>query len=276
LAEVLELTALTSLGHAGHTKDTCAFCTAPTTPTSEKNELGDEEDEDANEIPGLEQDGVAHRNSGKKLGQALIGNGSDQLEGSVKVKGIDKPLAVHTAAHHLVPGNASLKESDLMRYLHEDGMKTGNIGYNVNTFENGSWLAGNYALRGKRGLPSWGPEGSKFLAKTGVNPKQYAFAAIPESGRQFHDAHVRYSTFVTDALDLLAKKMDKTKDLWCPEAKSKPKKPEERQLFMLVNRLNTISRRLRIRVENPGRNWKVNIYTSRFSEQYIKEKIYKH
>lgn len=74
---------------------------------------------------------------------------------------------------------------------------------------------------------------------------------------------------------MLAKKMAKTKDLWCPEAKNKPDKPEDRQMLMLVARLNTISRRLKVMLENPGKSWKTNIYTSRFSQMYIKEVIYK-
>jgi hypothetical protein len=75
-------------------------------------------------------------------------------------------------------------------------------------------------------------------------------------------------------LNRIAKKMDWYNDVWCPEAEDKPDKPEERQLYMLVNRLNTVSRRLKRLLVNPGTNWKKNWYTSEYSRRFIKEEIY--
>jgi hypothetical protein len=261
--------------HPDHTPDTCAFCNVKKEPTTETNVLTDLLDEDAAEIPGLVQDGVAFVNSAAQLGRSLIDDGDAQISGLVQVPGIAQALPVHTAAHHLIPGNASLKESQLKPYLHCDGAASGNIGYNVNSCENGVWLCGNYALRGKNGLPPWGPEGSQFLAKTGVAPQAYAFAAIRTLGRQFHDGHEKYSQFVQSELNLLAKKLEKTQDLWCTEKSAKKPEGDKPQIPMLVARLNTISRRLRAFLTNPGPKWRENLVTSRFSLAYIQDRILK-
>ena len=261
--------------HDEHAEDTCAFCQAAQEPTDEENDLVDSFDEDAYEIPGLEDDGIVHKNSAGRLGRALIAQGFDKIEKKVDFDGYSNKLLVKTAAHHIIPGNASLVNSVIMDYLHTDGMATGNIGYNINNYENGTWSCGNYALRGKSGMPKWGPLGADFLATTGKDPKVYAFKAIEKTNRQFHDAHGDYSEHVVDTLDEVAKKLEKTGDIWCPEAKKKEEKPEEMQLFALVNRLNSISRRYKKMLEIPGKNWKSNIYTSRFSKQYIDEVLKK-
>lgn len=257
--------------HDEHGEETCAFCQASQEPTDEENDLTDNFDEDEYEVPGLEDDGIVHKNSAGKLGKALIGQAFDKIEKKIDFDGFANGLPVKTAAHHIIPGNASLVNSAIMDYLHTDGMATGNIGYNVNNYENGTWLCGNYALRGKGGVPKWGPQGVDFTAKTQKDPKEYAFKAIEATNRQFHDAHGDYSGLVVETLDAVANKLEKTGDIWCPEAKKKEEKPEEMQLFALVNRLNSISRRYKKMLEVPGKNWKSNIYTSRFSKQYIDE-----
>jgi hypothetical protein len=273
MAELGEVVSVADLGHENHSEDTCAFHNKKE-PTDLENTFGDDADEDALEVPGLEEDGIAHKNSAAKLGSALKTDGQEQISGTVTIGGIDRALPVDSAAHHLIPGNASLKISEIKEFLHQDGMATGNIGYDINNHQNGSWLVGNYALRGKDGLAKWGPGGSGFALKYKKPPEDYAFAAIHKLGRQFHDAHVDYSDIVTQILDLLAKKMRKTKDLWCPEAKNQPDDPKKRQMFMLVARLNTVSLRMKTMLENPGPNWKANVYTSRFSKMYIDKHIY--
>ncbi|RKH56799.1 AHH domain-containing protein [Corallococcus llansteffanensis] len=259
--------------HSEHSEDTCAFCTASKEPTEENNVLTDSFDEDANELPGLDMEGMAFRNCAGKLGAALVSAGLSQLEGKVQLDGIEGELPVQSAAHHLIPGNAALKRSKLMPYLHSEGMAVGNIGYDVNGEENGAWLAGNYALRGQSGLAKWGPGGAGFLAMYGKDPKEYAFAAIEALRCQFHDAHEDYSDFVLNELNLLAKKLEKTQSLWCPEAQQKPDEdPKKRQMKMLVLRLNTLSRRLKRFVTHPGPAWRENLVTSRFSLAYIRER----
>jgi len=80
---------------------------------------------------------------------------------------------------------------------------------------------------------------------------------------------------VKKTLNLIAVKMELTKDVWCQVADDKPDDPSQQQLFMLVNRLNTVSRRMKRMLEKPGRNWKKNVFTSKHSEKYINEEIYK-
>ena len=43
---------------------------------------------------------------------------------------------------------------------------------------------------------------------------------------------------------------------------------------MLAARLNTVSLRMKTMVEGAGPNWKTNVYTSRFSAEYIRLHIY--
>jgi len=69
--------------------------------------------------------------------------------------------------------------------------------------------------------------------------------------------------------------MELTQDVWCQEAANKPDDPGQQQLFMLVNRLNTVSGRMKRMLENPGKTGNKNVYTSRFSQEYIKKVIYK-
>jgi len=273
MSEIGEPVTVAELGHENHSEDTCAFHNKDK-PTDETDVLTDAMDEDSLEVAGLAIAGLAHKNSAAKLGSNLTAEGFEQPDATVNITGIDRELPVHTAAHHLIPGNASLKPCELMPYLHKEGMATGNIGYDINNYQNGSWLAGNYALRGEDGLASWGPEGSGFAATYSVQPQVYAFAAIAKLNRQFHDAHSDYSKFVIQVLDLLAKKLEETKDLWCPEAKNQSDKPEERQMKMLAARLNTVSLRMKTMVEGAGPNWKTNVYTSRFSAEYIRLHIY--
>ncbi|HEU4628429.1 MAG TPA: AHH domain-containing protein [Gemmatimonadaceae bacterium] len=235
----------------------CYFCNAKADPAVEENDLvaNPEEDED---LDGGSEEPLKFKNDSGKLGTALGGAPDPQ---SVDVWGTTKPVSV--AAHHLIPGNAALKKSQLFQsneYLWKDGSAKGNIGYNVNSLPNGIWLPGNYAVR---------PWSSKAESKK----KEYAFAAIRTWGRQFHDAHEQYSTKVLEALDKLYDKLEDGESVWCPEASKKEKpKPEERQnLYAIVSRLNTTSGRLARMLRAPISAWKKNIYTSRFSQQYMDE-----
>jgi hypothetical protein len=85
------------------------------------------------------------------------------------LEGVDKPIRLpeHNpelfpltcAAHHLIPAQASLRDSTLVKWLvhgsvkaqTKDGKGTGklshNVGYDVNGSQNGIWLPGPYALR---------------------------------------------------------------------------------------------------------------------------------
>jgi hypothetical protein len=62
---------------------------------------------------------------------------------------------------------------------------------------------------------------------------------------------------------------------WCPEQKKKDKnKPT--QMFEIVGRLNTVSARMKRMLTFPTTGWKSNVYTSRFVQDYMREKDHQH
>jgi hypothetical protein len=146
------------------------------------------------------------------------------------------------AAHHLLPGNASVKKAALLhKYMLWQGKNplglVGPIGYDINSPENGVWLPGNYAVR----------EGTDFK----LNWRQfkdafkdaYARAAMKASGDlQLHDAHPAYNDNVLNTLRDVAKKLDA---LWidrskCPVCK-KALVNQNDPPYGLVRRLNALS-----------------------------------
>jgi hypothetical protein len=71
----------------------------------------------------------------------------------------DQEFPFVVAAHHLIPGNASLGESRLKKLMTKSSAARiagkarrikNHIGYNVNGAHNGAWLPGNYAIRPKK------------------------------------------------------------------------------------------------------------------------------
>lgn len=242
-----------------HDED-CYFCKASQIPTAEINDLTDNPDEDAAEMENSLGE-YRFKNDAGKLGTALGGKPSAK---SVALRGKTYEAAV--AAHHLIPGNASLKESPLMKYLWADGEAEGNIGYNVNAKPNGVWSPGNYGVR------PWGADGKEFEKKAnGATAKDFAFAAMEAWGCQFHDAHEKYSGFVSSVLEKISDKLRDNETLWCPEQKKKDKnKPT--QMFEIVGRLNTISARMKRMLTFPTTGWKSNVSTSRFVLDYMREK----
>lgn len=243
----------------------CYFCNAKKEGKEENNILEDNYPEDG-DLDGMVEDGVKFHNDAAKLGAALGGKPSDR---TFYLGENLKPFPSSVAAHHLIPGNAALKPSNLFQagtYLRVDGMAKGNIGYNVNAGANGVWLPGNYAQR------PWGSEGAAFTAATKLDPKDYAFMSISHWRAQFHDAHGDYSKFVVKVLNEICQKLKNLESIWCPEAKNKQDKPEERNLYVIVNRLNTVSARMERMLVFPTYAWKKNIFTSRFSSQFMTEK----
>jgi hypothetical protein len=241
----------------------CYFCQAHTTPKEETNDHTDSYPEDK-DLDGLEAGGVKFKNDAGKLGGALGGKPDDR---TIILGDDSKPFPSSVAAHHLIPGNASLKNSRLFKskkYLRIDGMAKGNIGYNINSQPNGVWLPGNYAQR------PWGAAGASFARKYRLSPQTYAFESIYKWRAQFHDAHQNYSKFVTKVLNELCQKLKDSENIWCPKAKKKEENPEDRNLYALVNRLHTVSGRMRRMLVLPTTNWKANIFTSRFSSAFMK------
>jgi len=146
------------------------------------------------------------------------------------------------AAHHLLPGNASVKKAlRLHKYMLWQGKNPlgllGPIGYNINDARNGVWLPGNYAVRaGTAFKKTWGDFKEGFKGA-------YARAAMKNAGDlQLHDAHPDYNTNVLNTLQDVAKKLDA---MWqdrskCPVCK---KKLENQNMppYGLVGRLHALS-----------------------------------
>jgi hypothetical protein len=142
----------------------------------------------------------------------------DPSSPKVQVDGKEYPYTV--AAHHLIPGNASLYESSLFkRYMQQGGTAevktkngmmnfkiTHNIGYNVNGSHNGVWLPGSYAVRAgvHPTKVTWGKLIRDDKGKpTSNTPWCYDYMAVVASKAegQFHDAHTTYNRNAKDVLN---------------------------------------------------------------------------
>lgn len=243
---------------------------------------------------------------GQTPGHALSKLPSEPLEHRLPVNllspyGGVKPWPVTCAAHHLIPAQASLRDSALLPWLIKqgkpdkvksttsewtvDGYLLASVGYDVNGAENGVWLPGPYAMQG-----IW----SEFLAfpdEENENPVgnvpgntataapmeeqssqfDYAVVAMKKARAQFHDAHPDYSKVVKEALDLISAKMvastapkfcDK-----CPERKSTDPLPPS---YRLVTKLNHVSARLRVGVTGSPLSWHPSLYTSKKALEFLK------
>ncbi len=240
--------------------DGCYFCHASPGPTVETNDLSDEPDEDAAEMENSLGE-YKFKNDAGKLGRALGGKPDPKRVTLNNGKTYDAAVA----AHHLIPGIAALAHSALMteNLLGVDGKASGNIGYNVNAAPNGVWSPGNYGVR------PWGTGGSEFERNgNGVTAQQFAFAAMDAWQCQFHDTHEAYSEFVVSVLNKIADKIKKNEELWCPEQRKNPN-DSTRPLLSIVGRLNSVSARMRRMLTFPIARWHLNVYTSRFAEQYM-------
>jgi A nuclease family of the HNH/ENDO VII superfamily with conserved AHH len=184
---------------------------------------------------------------------AAIGNDSGDLEDAMKAQGLPRPtdwrisgkvgrldLSDHVVTpnpHHLVPGNESLKQSNLLEWLFEGDKINGDVGYDVNNDRNGVWLPSNNAMRGN---PAWSDAAVKrdYVIKA---------MAVEVSGGHFHDRHGRpYSQFVTKILNKLADRLNGVKhvDVNCPYETSKGADGKYNPPFYLYTRLNGVSKRM--------------------------------
>lgn len=248
LGEITSVALADEIASAQHDED-CYFCKAKEKPETKENDLSDDFQED-DDIDGLAPEGLKFKNDAGKLGKALGG-----FTGQKEISVGGKPFLVTEAAHHLIPGNAALKNSSLFKsnkYLWKDGKEKGNIAYNVNNGSNGVWLPGNYAVR------PWSAKAPSFQ-------DAYAHAAIRKSNKQFHDAHEKYNKFVLKCLEKIFEKLEAHESIWCPEAKKKKGERDPQKdppLYEIVARLNTVSARMNRMLVYPSKNWKNNIYTS--------------
>ena len=236
----------------------------------------------------------AQANSGSKLGTNLE-NGSPGTEGTwnvlgadpprnqdeqvdtarsqsavkVKVRGRNYPFTV--AAHHLIPGEASLYKSQLFSSYMKQGGKmevdtpkrmtftvSRNIGYNVNGSHNGVWLPGSYAIR--EGIHSSGFTWSELIAHPNYQDwcYEYMATASKKTGGQFHDAHTNYNDSALKVLEKLTVKLVKHQMI-CDECQSKKKLPPPYQIKLKLYRLSMY---LRDRLTANPRYWKAPWMTS--------------
>lgn len=207
------------------------------------------------------------------------------VDGYRDAKGGDFPFSV--AAHHVIPGNASLYRSSLKAFLGPGSVTSlnnreykivGEIGYDVNGSHNGVWLPGNYAIKtarperrsrdGKRTLPAregTSPIDGVSWAELGPELEEWQFdyvASACKAGRgQFHDSHERpYSASVRAYLNKITVSLSHHLDS-C-EVCSKPATTEIPPPFRVKRRLYALSKRLRQYVMGHPTSWKTPWFTS--------------
>lgn len=210
----------------------------------------------------------------------------------IEIAGEKYPLSI--AAHHLIPGKASLPKSSLKDYIWKsEGLIDGDIGYDVDGAENGKWLATHQIMSSKMGKKqeivieddsdptrteglSWA-ELSDIAKKKEGNPEtynelfvlRYSQQAMALLNSQFHDSHANYNTWVKIKLDQISQVIDSFSSM-CEKCKKKKKKTPP---YLLVYRLNTLSKMCNtILSGRPHLRW-LKIYTSELSRLYLSRRI---
>ncbi|MDH5216135.1 MAG: hypothetical protein OEX19_00425 [Gammaproteobacteria bacterium] len=147
--------------------------------------------------------------------------------------GTEQSYPVTSAAHHAIPAQESLRESELLLYMckvgtseeknhnYADGIVWSNIGYDVNGGENGIFLPGTYAVGGGTGglkvwYPTDNPDDEEEVIEVDEMPRDssyndfllyggkgdiseengcwwYVKQAMLKCPGQFHDRHIFYS-----------------------------------------------------------------------------------
>lgn len=172
-------------------------------------------------------------------------------------------LKVKVAAHHLIPGGASLPNSDIMEFVSASrGTIKSDIGYDINGADNGIWLPGNYGVVdwGKLTMPYKGTPKAEDIQNEQLQA-EYAYAAMDKSNTQFHDAHGDYNAFVIKALNKIHVRAG-TAIAWCEECRKSDKISPP---YKLIKRLNGLSSRLRNFLVYPPGKWRLPIFTSIWS-----------
>ena len=258
-------------------------------------------------------------NSGKKLGQALTQDGTPAPDGQTvsiyyqqgaivkypsgrKTKTIqlyeekieEEEYPLKYAPHHLIPGNESLKGSDIVAFLGDESvianfkkqgspsseLKDGeSAGYDVNCAANGEWLPSPYALSMNNEWPA--AEGISALRKredlsiedtlieTEAFKLAYAAAAMARGVKQFHMRHAEYSAKVREILDAMAAKIQLL--AWvCPKTKSDADNGDKYNAPVgLSTRLDGLSQRLRRLLNGRPGGWRNPLFTDDLSRQYL-------
>jgi len=187
---------------------------------------------------------------------------------SVSVKGVGnmptERFPCTAAAHHLIPGNAALENSDLKKYMTKGStvqVKIGeatksftvkeHIGYNVNGAHNGVWLAASYSIRkGKtKAKLTWS-------ALAASNPDwclNYIAAVVKTTESQFHDTHEPYSNRVLELLNKIFFALEAHQKT-CNECREKL--TEIAPPYMIKDRLYRLSDHFRTQLLGPPMCWK--------------------
>ena len=242
-----------------HSKETCPWHDEPAAKDAkEMDEAADDEDVGGGLIL---KPGAIPANSGRKLGESLGGKSDTTIQVTYPGSSTPKEEPLQWAPHHLIPGNASLKGSNIVPYLGDDTVikkygsgskikKGQTVGYNVNAADNGEWLPSPYALSMKGKWPT--APGDKLA---------YVVAAIDQNGgnAQFHMSHTRYSNKVQAILDLLADKLQLLTDSGVCDMADSSKSDKFDAPQALVARLHGISGQMRRFVT--GKVWRAPLFT---------------
>jgi len=211
----------------------------------------------------------------------------------IEISGCKYPLSI--AAHHLIPGKASLPVSTIKKYLwkSQGGVIDGDVGYDVDGAENGKWLPTHQNMSAKMGKAqaiiinddthperitgmSWVELSERAREKEG-NQQLYTELFLPRYTQQamklmncqFHDGHDDYSDWVTEQLNKISLSIDR-KIGWCEKCKKMSIKTPP---YLLVYRLNRFSRACeKLLSGSPTGSW-MKVYTSRFSSMYRRDPI---
>jgi len=182
------------------------------------------------------------------------------------------------AAHHLIPGNASLKGSQLDRRYMTKGGKTNlrgqsvtikeNIGYNINGAHNGVWLPGNYALTAGalKEIVGVAQKWSRYSRSNEGWAADYIAGSCKVAGGMFHDTHSTYSRAVRAWLNKIATMLDHHLSA-CEVCAENSKEGSIPPPYQIKTRLYGVSTFLRMRTQAHPSRWSRNLVT--FSPRWI-------
>jgi hypothetical protein len=198
--------------------------------------------------------------------------------GQIHVKDDNNTYAFVVAAHHLIPGNGSLKASEVYNYMCKgksvssaDPQHTWeieeHIGYNVNGAHNGVWLPGNYAIR--EGTSAKKKSWSAVVETEPDWCRNYVMAVVKKTRRQFHDAHPEYNDNVRDLLDKIATAL-LNHQVGCKECQEKKKIGPP---YQIKKRLYGLSKELDSNLTGPPNGWNPIFMTSqKWKEELLARK----
>lgn len=274
---------------AKEVKDECPFKLSVDVVDEEQDESIVDDDRDAEPVY------KEQKNNGGTLGDNLI-SGSQGIKGSilnppvkadpeyrqdkhggfaVSVKGAgsinDDTFPLVNAAHHIIPGNASLKVSTLKNYMtkgktvkvklvsgEEKQWKVKeHVGYNINGAHNGVWLAASYAVR-KGSTPAkdtW----STIAAKNPQWCVNYIASVTKAAGAQFHDTHEVYSNNVKEYLEKLSFVLSthQQKCSVCQDSLT-----DIAPAYIVKDRLYNFSRVIKTKLQGSPSSWKIKWITT--------------